>query len=268
MGSVITIKVGIKPDCKTFMLHEHALRSSSRYFVTAMNAQCAAADDKQIALPSFRVDDFAVYAKFLYTGLLFTKDTGNAAELTRCLHLFGVAKHLEAYDFQDALIDAIIEYAFEFRALKGQCRFTANQISTIYSVTEEASSLRRFAQDLYLQSKSPECFEKGRLKNFPAEFQLDLLAAAAPYITSSAKSTDMQDPLDLTRSCKYHEHTERGSPCYKKKYQFMLEEPSTAKEPRVTKAPSLREVAKSVSESGDQRQQTEGLTSNDFELKV
>lgn len=184
-------------------------------------------DDKPISLPNVTVKDFAVYANFLYTGLLCTKET-DIAELAWCLHLYKIAKDLKAIDFQDATIDALIEIILEHRASKGQCRFTANQITTIYAMTEEGSPLRKFAQNLCLQSKGPNGFEKKRLEGFPVEFQLDLLTAAAPFITSSAKSIDMQDPLDLGRSCKYHNHTVLDMACYKSRYPSMSDEPALA----------------------------------------
>lgn len=223
-----------------------------------MDVNCAVAeDDKPINLPDTTVEDFAVYAKFLYTGLLFTKEA-NVAELARCLHLYKVANHLEAMDFRDAIVDALIETILDFRALKGQCRFTATQITTIYAMTEEGSPLRKFAQNLCLQSKGPQGFEKKRLKNFPVEFQLDLLTAAAPFITSSTKSTDMPDPLDLDKSCRYHEHTALGTPCYKTKYQYIPDEPIVIAANIVTKPPP----------APASRRQTERLANNDFELRV
>lgn len=189
-----------------------------------MDVKCTVVENERpVALPEITVEDFAVYAKFLYTGLLFTKEA-NVAELTHYLHLYKVAKHLEAMDFQDAIVDALIENILEFRALRGQCRFTAAQITAIYAMTEEGSHVRKFAQNSCLQSKGPQGFEKKRMKDFPVEFQLDLLTAAAPFITSSAKSTDMRDPLDLSKSCKYHEHTAIGKPCYRMKYQSMTDE--------------------------------------------
>ncbi|UPX16458.1 uncharacterized protein EKO05_0006857 [Ascochyta rabiei] len=240
------------------MTHGHALRNSSNYFATAMDIQCAVTkDNKPIALPDITVEDFAVYAKFLYTGLLFTQEA-NVAELTRCLLLYKTARYLEAMDFQDATVDALIENILEFRALKGQCRFTATQITTIYAMTEDGSPLRKFAQDLCLQSKEPQGFEKKQLKEFPGDFQLDLLTAAAPFITSSAKSTDMKDPLDLSRSCKYHGHAAVAQSCYRTKYQFMMEEPIVV---------AARIIVKTSSDAGGRRH-IECLESNDFELRV
>jgi hypothetical protein len=215
--------------------------------VVTMDARSAAINGKPIVLPDIAVDDFAIYAKFLYTGLLFTKGS-NASELSRCLHLYKVAKHLEAVDFQDAIVDALIENILEFRALKGQCRFTTTQIATIYSITEEHSLLRTFAQNLCLQSKGPHGFEKRRMKDFPVEFQLDLLAAAGPYITTSAKSIDMQDPLDLSKSCKYHEHTRLKQSCYRAKYHSVTNEPAVL---------TASTVAKPPVDGGDTLEQTE-----------
>jgi hypothetical protein len=223
-----------------------------------MDVQCAVADDdKPIALPDITTEDFAIYAKFLYTGFLFTKEA-NGVELTRCLHLFKVARHLEALDFQDAIVDALIENILEFRALKGQCRFTATQITTIYTMTEEGSPLRKFAQNLCLQSKGPQGFEKKRMKDYSIDFQLDLLTAAAPFITSSAKSTDLPDPLDLGKSCKYHEHAVHGLPCYRRKYQFVTDEPVVV---------TMNAVAEPLP-AACSRRQPERLASNDLELRV
>lgn len=257
--------MGIKPDKKTFVLHGHALRNSSNYFAIAVDVNCAVAeDDKPINLPGITVEDFTVYAKFLYTGLLFTKEA-NVAELARCLHLYKVANHLEAMDFRDAIVDALIETILDFRTLKGQCRFTAAHITTIYAITEEGSPLRRFAQNLCLQSKGPQGFEKERLKDFPVDFQLDLLTAAAPFITSSTKSTDMPDPLNLEKSCKYHEQTALGTICYKTKYQYIPDEPvviATNVVPKPPPAPATRRQFKR------QTERLISLASNDFELRV
>lgn len=91
--SVVTINVGIKPDKKTFVLHSHALRNSSNYFAIATDVNRAVAEnDKPINLPDIAIEDFTVYAKFLYTGLLFTKEA-NVAELPWCLHPYKVAIH-------------------------------------------------------------------------------------------------------------------------------------------------------------------------------
>ncbi|KAF3041062.1 hypothetical protein E8E12_001625 [Didymella heteroderae] len=205
--SVVTINVGIKPDKKTFILHGHALHSSSNYFAFAMDVNCAVAeDDKPIILSDIAVDDFAVYAKFLYTGLLFTKEA-NLAELARYLHLYKVANHLEAMDFRDAIVDALIETILDFRAFK----------------------------------------------------------AAAPFITSSTKSTDMPDPLDLDKSCKYHEHTALGTPCYKTKYQYVPDESVVVAANGVGKPPPAP-VTRRQAERQTERPASQ--TSDDFELRV
>lgn len=176
----MTINVGIKPDRKAFVLHGDALRSSSNYFAIAMDVQCATAnDDKPINLPDTTAEDFSVYAKFLYTGLLFTKEA-NVAELTRCLHLYKVAKHLEAMDFQDAIIDAIIENVLEFRALKGQCRFTASQITTVYNMTEEGSPLRKFAQNMSAV-KGPTGLRQKTYEGIPCRLSIGSAHSCCPF---------------------------------------------------------------------------------------
>ncbi|KAJ4985752.1 hypothetical protein SVAN01_08748 [Stagonosporopsis vannaccii] len=74
-SNVVTIHIEIKPDRKTFILHSHALRSSSNPFAVSIDGQSAVVkDDKPISLPDLGAEDFTVYAKFLYTGLIFTKD--------------------------------------------------------------------------------------------------------------------------------------------------------------------------------------------------
>lgn len=240
------------------MLHCHPVHSSSNYIAAKMDAQRVVAEkDKPIHLPDVTIEDFTVYAKFLYTGLIFTKEA-NIAELTRCLYLYKAAKQLQATDFQDAIVDALIEIALEFRAIRGQCRFAPGQITTIYAITKEGSLLRKFAQNLFLQSKGLHGFDKKRLEDFPAEFRLDLLSAAAPYITSSARSADMQDPLDLSKSCKYHEHTVVGTPCYKTKHQSVPHKPVAV---AASAVPESSPVAASD-------RQTERVASDAFELQT
>lgn len=230
-----------------------------------MDISCAVAEhDKPINMPDITVKDFSVYAKFPYTGRLFTKEA-NVAELARCLHLYKAANYLEEMDFRDAIVDALIETVLEFRALKGQCRFTVAQITTIYAMTEEGSPLRKFAQNLCLQSKGPQGFEKRRLKDFLMGFQLDLLTATAPFRTSSTKSSDMPDPLDLDQSCKYHEHTTLGTPCYKTKNQYVPDEPVVVGR-HVAPKPPPAPVARRQSKRDTERLASQ--TNYDFELRV
>jgi len=68
----------------------------------------------------------------------------------------------------------------------------------------------------------------------------------------------MQAPLDVSKSCKYHEHTIDGTPRHKTKHQC------TPDKSILAAADPVVEHSSAVTST----RQTERLASNDFELKV
>jgi hypothetical protein len=192
------------------------------------------AHGRAIAISDSCSKSFAVYAKFLLTGFLFIRPDDQTSatfgtqeglyiskDVTVCMRLLELAKFLQALDFQDAIVDAMMDIIVELRATNGRFGMSYDRIHGIYKVSAANSPIRRFVVDLCLHAWNGEGYTMLDFKHYGAEFLYDFIKAAAPYITSNRDAQKMPDPVDLSESCKYHIHTLHGEPCYKTQYLYL-----------------------------------------------
>jgi hypothetical protein len=235
---VITVIVGTGKDQATFVLHEHLLRESSLFFRNALNGAWRESNEKAVKIPDVSAENFTVFARFLFTGLLFITSPGSATPVaedtpedfklltdrfTAWVKVLQVADYLLAFDFHDAIVDAMLEVTADCRNLRRAQRVSYNDwiIHSIYKYSAANSPVRKLATDMTLHAWDTSADTDRELTNFPEEFVLDILRAYGPFITSTERAVDMRDPINLAGSCEYHGHTLRGEPCYKEKYQYL-----------------------------------------------
>jgi len=235
---VITVIVGVGKDQETLVLHECLLRESSVFFDNALKGDWKEAHEKTVKLPEIQPADFAAYARFLFTGLLFIKsqsDVDSQADvkldhkvwrmnLTRCFSLLPLADFLQAPSMEDAIVDAIIEVIVEVRTKsKTYWMFGASFINHIYTYSCPGSPIRQLFVDLCLYQWDLERINGEMCRSdYDIGFLRDYIKAAAPCITSGKKSRSQTDPVDCLNLCKYHNHSWRGEPCYREKYPYLI----------------------------------------------
>lgn len=236
--------MGTEEEKETFVLHESLLRQSSAFFDKALNGAWKEAQIGTVKLPETGIQTFAVFAKFLLTGWLFIQkedevlptggsiQRGSAHEvsirnaLTFIVCLLELAHFLQAPDFQDAAVDAFIETLHEFREGKRVVSFAGVSVARIYEHSMLKSPVRKLIVDICLHAWIDKTAYKNRnFESYPHRFCHDFMKAAAQYITSENDANRAQDPLDISKSCKYHEHTCSKQPCYKEKFQFLMKKP-------------------------------------------
>ena len=236
-ASVITILVGTGQKKGTFVLHEHLLRKSSTFFDNALKGEWKEANEKVVRIPETSSESFAIYVRFIFTGFLFIRTydqphTNNqdssketvfgCATMDECLIALKLADFLQALDFRDAILDAMMEVIAEIRVVSGyRFSFTETALRIIYDHSAVNSPMRSFTANLCLHAWGCESYATYAFAEYPLPFFSDLLKAAGPFLTSDKKAWEMSDPIDPANSCKYHEHTMRGEPCYKAKYQYI-----------------------------------------------
>jgi len=136
-----------------------------------------------------------------------------------------MANFLQASTIHDAIMDAFIETILDLRSTTVKHPTAgligADYVHYLYKHSSKGSPLRKFAVDFNLWSlpiAKRHC-QKLNLTQYPIDFLHDYLQAAALFITSLRKVK--HDPVNLEKSCDYHEHTLRGGPCYKVKHQYL-----------------------------------------------
>jgi hypothetical protein len=206
------------------------------FFDNALKGGWKESHGKVVRIPEASPGVFAMYAKFLLTGLLFlqSRDPSTDAvnikdvqslrkqEAWSCLCLLQLADFLQASSFQDAIVDACIETLAEQRKsipTKAFC-FSSSMTNSIYRYSANTSPFRKFVVDLFLHTKGSE-FHHAVDATFDPNFLLDLIKATSPYVLSEKHLQEISDPVNTHESCKYHEHTLRGEPCYKIKHLYL-----------------------------------------------
>lgn len=191
-------------------------------------------------LPETDPAAFAAFARFILTGWLFMRaededNTGSPnkacpspTEVLRTdARLFArlqeLANFLQAPDFQDAITDALIETMSDMRRIQGHqmVGFSGSSVTSLYNKSTSNSPFRRLVVDMCVYNWDDESAMKNRsFETYPHRFCHDFIMATAGYITSTRSTKDGLDPMDISKSCRYHEHTRHRNPCYKEKFQY------------------------------------------------
>jgi hypothetical protein len=211
----VTVRVGPDGQRETFLLHESLLRQSSAFFEAALKDEWKEASNKVVTLTEYKPDDFRVYTKFLYTGLVFMVKVEDEQDvvgepatpriqnichkINRWRSLNSLSDYLQAPNFKDALVDALMEIA---AAVPWICAntviFGASTVDFVYQHSPEGSNIRRFLVNTKIYRNVPKSYT--RMREYPPAFLQDILAATGPLITSTQKASDGQDPLNLSRT--------------------------------------------------------------------
>jgi hypothetical protein len=196
-----------------------------------------------VRLPEHTSKSFTVYAKFIMTGFVYVIEsddlvatpiapvmpatgdnteapTGNRYSLGIPFNLFILADFLQAADFQDAHLDAFIERLVDIRTAHTASHAlpVSGTIVPVYKSLAADSMMRAFLVDWALYTWGENQYEQD-FSVWPVEFVAALLRKAGPWITGrKAVQIDGEDPLDLGKACKYHQHTVCGEECYRVRY--------------------------------------------------
>jgi hypothetical protein len=209
-------------DGKTFFIYEHLL-SSSDFFNNALSKNWKEAQDRKISLPETDVEAFTIYAKWLFTGLLYTvkknddymahdsheSTTRRSHEWQRLRQCYVLGDFFQDVDFKDATIDAFLERIIETNSMP-LCL-----AEIIYSKSLKNSPHRKPVQDLTVSCMNRATFGELNLPSMSSDFLTDVLVAVGSRLAQGIELQTVQAFLGEKGPCQYHEHTVRGTPCYK-----------------------------------------------------
>ncbi|GAB7365950.1 hypothetical protein MBLNU230_g7278t1 [Neophaeotheca triangularis] len=194
-GRIFTIIVGTAG--KRFEIYEDLLKKHSEYFAAAIDGN-----------QSREAEAFETFARFLYTGKIFTHCTDssnkNHCETHSLKNAWVIGEYLLSTTFKDAVVDT---YGISKLALR-------DMYKTVYRISQPTSGIRKLlvAEALY-------CEDKGwSLKHHdPAhEFFFDVANAFVANLMEKPNNVLSGQGRYESMTCEFHEHVgKEGKVCYK-----------------------------------------------------
>ncbi|KAF1983944.1 hypothetical protein K402DRAFT_423271 [Aulographum hederae CBS 113979] len=240
-GRIIKVRVGKGGSKETFNVYEDLIRESSTFFENALNRKWKESRDRLISIPSHSPDVFAVYLKWLVSGMLFISNSeevlpaedGSTTSKRRILPAedesttskrrvqedsliaaFSFSDYIQDDDFKDCVIDGIVEHLKTWnvchhmfpveiwRLSQGGCPAASLALAMILD-------FRIFSHDQDFSAEFREAIEP-----YP-----ELIYNAACALSSELE-WDKGERIKYTvvSSCRYHQHQITKAPCYKERF--------------------------------------------------
>ena len=150
--TIITVRAGTED----FVVHETLIRSSSEFFNGALRHEWKEATQRVVDLPGVSSSLFETYSRWLYTGKVFSIQSGpekegetdedikRATEWFRLLMSYTLGERLLDAQYKDAIIDACIEVV----VLEESVCWIPGVVCSVYSNTPPQSPLRDLLVDV------------------------------------------------------------------------------------------------------------------------
>ena len=205
---VIAAHAGPDPDHTDFTGPEDLMRESSELLEAALIRQWRESEEHVVGLPACKAAAFKLYNQWLYTER-FHVQSAASDDITPLLYGYLLGENLYDVNFQDTLIDAMMEWTDT--ATNSDCaRLLSTSVEFINGELRESNQLRRFLVDLIVWI-TPRNWWQQAANTFSNQFVQDV----AIGLSARAK-TESKSPFRYGKDpCSYHSHGVK--PCYKAK---------------------------------------------------
>lgn len=199
-----------------FTIHKELACQESAFIKAALRHDWQESKQGVIYLPDHDPEHFRLFQLWVYNRSIFSAKTGEADKIggtehewDRLASAWALGSYLQAPDFRDAVVDAIIDKA----TTSTNC--TQNMHEIIYPNSQANAPIRKLLADI--ASWRWDRFTLNGLKKEAswADFFYDLSGA---LIARRDSFEGFHAPLRLKHACSYHEHSPTGSTCHKTKY--------------------------------------------------
>ncbi|KAK5128590.1 hypothetical protein LTR08_004053 [Meristemomyces frigidus] len=222
-GEVLTIFVGPEPDPKAFWMHQELATKLSGLIDDTCQNRTDAGETPVINLPRSDPEHFELFFLFAYTRSIFSTKHDDLSDGTvdqewlRLVQAYALGDHLHTMDFQDAVVDAILEKINNTRR-----SLPPMLHRVIYCNIKSNTLLRRLAVDIaawrwdnaFLTAQKTAGGWRG--SDACTDFFVDL----ALTLNETKNTGQSGQPPFEGNTCAYHEHRLAGTPCYKTKSRF------------------------------------------------
>lgn len=197
-----------------FGVHEHLLTFHSDFFKKALDKKWKEATERMVRLPGIDSDAFQIFAKWLYTGRVYSRTSKYAPwGCPRLCACYSLGDYLQATDFQDAVIDAPIT------VIIGANCTPLMLVCCVYPLSREESAYRKLYRDL-INTLNRRSFYFIPLHKVPRDFLEDVITQVFSKSTDGINFQSATTYLGGKDKCEYHEHKRLGTPCYKIKFDI------------------------------------------------
>lgn len=200
----LEIVVGRDETAETTYVHKDLATKFSDVVALSVKGGFKEAEEGIVRFPEEDPELFRIFAGFIYTGFVHSKKCDGYPEIDRLAALWVLGEKLQAGEFKDAVVDAMIERL-------GSTTEGSDRIFTmIYSNSVGASGMRRLMVDLAAWCSPAGTFRDAARKEESKEFFYDL-AVKYQGLYGVARGSS---PFRLEVTCAYHDHGSKKA-CYK-----------------------------------------------------
>lgn len=206
----ITVAVGPNEAPTRFSLHKELASKESAFIEAAFRHEWKESEQNVIHLPDHDPEHFRLFFLWTYNRAMFSMNQSDSqSEWNLLAGAWALGAYLQAPDFRDAVVDAIIAKAY-YNSL---CEQTMHEI--IYPNSQTDAPIRKLLADIASYRWGPSKLRALKNDASWSDFFFDLSIT----MMDKQHSTDGTVTAPWQRdACAYHEHSLNGAVCYKTKY--------------------------------------------------
>jgi hypothetical protein len=176
-----TTSILVGTEEQKFTMHNALICALSRFFKAACSRHCGSSESRAIRLPEISIDDFQLYADWVYLSTIGVEDGDDDADKVYC-RMYILGDVLDDYRLRNAAMERLID------GLKCTAQPNPDTVWDIYERTPTGSPLRKFLVDRTVGMGDHDKFA-GDVELYPAGFVQELavsLIRRTPAVTSEA----------------------------------------------------------------------------------
>jgi hypothetical protein len=227
---LLIVRVGEGQDCTDFLVNEHAVCKTSRFFEHALRQPAPKLGNRIIPLPKYRSDAFRLYDLWLQTSILYSKPAPSVVsifqrtiadladdvknEISKLMAALLLGHHLLDTDFCDTVIDAVLQCVEDAQATG--IGMPPSIARSYYFRAPATSPYKQLMVDLVAWTSTHAQFEdmiqgSGLLFN---DFNMAILRAISSRFM--LPGTRVSPFLGWEAKCEHHGH-DQMTPCYRER---------------------------------------------------
>ena len=150
-------------------MHNALICALSRFFKAACSRHCGSTESRAIRLPEISIDDFQLYADWVYLSTIGVEDGDDDADEVYC-RMYILGDVLDDYRLRNAAMERLVD------GLECTAQPSLDTVWDIYERTPKGSPLRKFLVDRWIGRGDHEKFASN-VELYPAEFVQELAVA-------------------------------------------------------------------------------------------
>jgi hypothetical protein len=192
-----TASIPVGTEEQKFTMHNALICALSRFFKAACSRHCGSSESRAIRLPEISIDDFQLYADWVYLSTIGVEGGDDDADEVNC-RVYILGDMLDDYRLRNAAMERLVD------GITSTAQPSLDTVWDIYERTPKGSPLRNLLVDRTIGMEDQNKLASD-VELYPAEFVQELAVALirkTPSVTSedfvaSARSSFHPETGDL-----------------------------------------------------------------------